>query len=80
MMLEVLVSLLKNRGQITALINAERDFIFEVVTGVVCQLKVDMLKEIDVAVGELRGEMNVNRAVDQDKIVELPNFLTRKAS
>jgi hypothetical protein len=69
-----------DRDELLERLMAERQFVLEVLTEVVCQLKGDMLKEIDVAVGELRAEMTLNRAVDKEKIVDLPHFLTRKAS
>jgi len=68
-----------DRDELLERLMAERQFVLEVLTEVMCQLKGDMLKEIDVAVGELRAEMTLNRAVDKEKIVDLPHFLTRKA-
>ena len=73
-------AMVQDRDELLERLMAEREFIFEVLTGVVCGLKSDLLKEIDAAVGELRAEMTLNRAIDQDKIVDLPNFLTRKVS
>jgi hypothetical protein len=73
-------AMVQDRDELLERLMAEREIIFEVLTGVVCGLKSDLLKEIDAAVGELRAEMTLNRAIDQDKIVDLPNFLTRKVS
>jgi hypothetical protein len=67
------------RDEFVERIMAERQFVFDVITGVVGQLKGDLLQEIAKQVGELRAEVNVAQAIDRDKVVDLPNFL-RKAS
>jgi hypothetical protein len=54
---------------------AEREYLGELLPAVIVELR----KEIQTAVGELRAEMNVRSAHDKGKVVDLPDFLRKRA-
>jgi len=63
--------------QLTALVSAEREFVAQVMAGVVAKIKNDLLDEINKQVGELRAEFITAKA--GDKVLDMPAFLARRA-
>jgi hypothetical protein len=59
----------------------QRQFIFDVVTGVLGEIKGELLDKITEEVGQLRADMNIDKAFANAKVIDLPNVLpARKAA
>jgi hypothetical protein len=54
---------------------AEREFMRALLPELIAHLE----QKIDEAVGELRAEMNVQRSADKAQVIDMPNFLRKRA-
>jgi hypothetical protein len=68
------------RADLTNMVASGRAYLLqEFLPELVAQLRRQITGEISEAVGGLRADMNVARAIDRNEVVELPNVL-RKTS
>jgi hypothetical protein len=67
------------QARIDQAVAAERAYWNEALPELLALMRREITAEISAAVGELRADVNVQRAVDQGVVTELPSFL-RKAS
>jgi hypothetical protein len=69
------------RAEFEAKLQYEHRFILDVVKGALEEVHSDLLDEINAQVGQLRADMNIDKAFANAKVIDLPNPLpSRKAS